>query len=46
MCNRKKLLTGVMPALEKYIETYKQMNELMKAYKELIEEDVKRLSDV
>lgn len=36
-------LTGEMPALEKYIDTYEQLNELLSAYKELVKEDGVRL---
>lgn len=36
-------LTGEMPTLEKYLDTYEQLNELLSAYKELIKEDAIRL---
>ncbi|MFA9379360.1 MAG: DUF5344 family protein [Lachnotalea sp.] len=36
-------VTGEMPALEKYIEAYEQLKELLMAYKELVQEDAQRL---
>ncbi|GEM_PF-1117795 len=36
-------LTGEMPALEKYIQTYGSLKDMFKEYKALVEEDVKRL---
>lgn len=36
-------LTGEMPTLEKYIETYGKLQEVMKKYQELIIEDAERL---
>lgn len=36
-------LTGEMPALEKYIQTYGRLQEALNEYKALIEEDVQRL---
>jgi hypothetical protein len=36
-------LTGEMPTLEKYIETYEKLQKVMKSYQELIVEDATRL---
>ncbi|OYO51532.1 hypothetical protein C8E03_106220 [Lachnotalea glycerini] len=36
-------ITGNMPTLQKYLETYDKIQEALTAYKELIEEDTKRL---
>lgn len=36
-------MTGEMPTLQKYIETYGKLQEVIKAYQELVEVDAQRL---